>query len=62
MNVEVIWANFLEQIKADLSTISYTTWFADTQLYKFDNGKAYIIVPMPIHKRHLTDNYSDYII
>ena len=62
MNVELLWSKLLSQIKEELSTLSYSTWFADTQLYKLDNGKAYIIVPMPIHKRHLVDNYSDIII
>lgn len=61
MNVDDVWTKFLELIKADLTTISYDTWFADTQLYKIDKEKAYIIVPMPIHRRHLTDNYYDYI-
>ena len=62
MNVELLWSKLLSQIKEELSTLSYSTWFADTQLYKLDNGKAYIIVPMPLHKRHLVDNYSDIII
>ena len=61
MNVELLWSKLLSQIKEELSTLSYRTWFADTELYKLDNGKAYIIVPMPIHKRHLVDNYSDII-
>ena len=61
MNVDDIWTKFLELIKADLTTISYDTWFADTKLYNIDKSKAYIIVPMPIHRRHLTDNYYDYI-
>jgi len=61
MNVDDVWTKFLELIKTDLSTISYETWFADTKLYKVDNGKAFIEVPMPIHRKHLTDNYSEYI-
>ena len=62
MNFDSIWSNLLEKIKEDLTSLSYDTWFKDTQLHKLDNGKAYIIVPMPIHKRHLMDNYSDLII
>jgi len=61
MNVEILWSNFLNQIKDELTSLSYNTWFADTMLYKLDNGKAYIIVPMPIHKKHLIDNYSQLI-
>ncbi len=62
MNVDVLWSNFLDQIKEELTSLSFDTWFADTKLYKLDNGKAYIIVPMPIHKKHLIDNYSQLIV
>ena len=61
MNVDVIWSKVLEQIKSELSSLSYDTWFSETQLHKLDNGKAYIIVPMAIHKKHLLNNYSDII-
>lgn len=62
MNVDILWSNFLTQIKDELTSLSFDTWFKDTKLYKLENGKAYIIVPMPIHKKHLSDNYSDLII
>lgn len=62
MNVDILWSNFLKQIKDELTSLSFDTWFKDTKLYKLENGKAYIIVPMPIHKKHLSDNYSDLII
>lgn len=62
MNVDVLWNNILNDIKSELSSLSFQTWFSDTKLYSFDNSKAYIIVPMPIHKKHLKDNYSELII
>jgi len=62
MNVDILWTKFLSQVKEELTSLSFDTWFSDTQLYKLDNGKAYIIVPMPIHKKHLIDNYSKLII
>ena len=58
MNVQILWSNLLNQIKDDLTSLSYNTWFSETNLYKLENDKAYIIVPMPIHKKHLIDNYS----
>ena len=61
MNVDILWTKFLGQIKDELTSLSFTTWFADTQLHRLENGKAYIIVPMPIHKKHLMDNYADLI-
>ena len=59
MNVDVLWSKILEQLKSELTSLSYDTWFSETNLYKLDNGKAYIIVPMPIHKKTLLNNYSD---
>ncbi len=61
MNVDVLWSKFLQQIKEELTSLSFDTWFADTHLHKIDDSKAYIIVPMPIHKKHLLDNYSELI-
>ena len=62
MNVNILWSKLLDQIKSELASLSYSTWFSDTELYKLENDKAYIVVPMPIHKKHLMDNYSDLII
>ena len=61
MNVDILWTKFLGQIKEELTSLSFDTWFADTKLYRLEDGKAYIIVPMPIHKKHLLDNYYDLI-
>lgn len=58
MNVDILWSNFLSQIKEELTSLSYNTWFSETELYKLEDGKAYIIVPMPIHKKHLMENFS----
>ncbi len=62
MNTDIIWSNILNQIKDELSSLSYNTWFAETELYQLKDGIAYIIVPMPIHKKHLIDNYRDIIV
>ena len=62
MNYDSIWNNFLSIIQTKLTSLPYKTWFADTKLLKIENSKAYIIVPMPIHKKHLVDNYNNLII
>ena len=61
MNYDSIWSAFLTDIKEELNSFTFQTWFGETRLYKIDNGKAYIIVPMAIHKRHLSVNYNDLI-
>ena len=62
MNVEILWSKFLSTIKNELSSLSFNIWFKDTELYKLEEEKAIIIVPMPIHKKHLPDNYAEIII
>ena len=62
MNTDILWSKILNNIKDELSSLAYDTWFSETKLNKLDDNKAYIIVPMPIHKKHLNDNYSDFII
>lgn len=62
MNVEILWSNFLDQIKDELSPVLFNTWFAETKLFRLHNGKAYIVVPLSVHKKHLIDNYHDLIV
>ena len=61
MNVDAIWDNFLIEIKDEVIDFAYKTWFEDTKLYKLEDGKAIILVPMPVHKKHLADKYSSLI-
>ncbi len=61
MDVAVLWNSFLSSIKEEITSLSYDTWFSETELYELKDGKAKIIVPMPIHKKHLSDNYYDLI-
>ena len=62
MNKEVIWDNFLNNIKNKISPLSFETWFKETKIHEINDGVIIIIVPMHIHKKHLTDNYLDIII
>ena len=62
MDYKILWDKFLSQIKEELTSLSFDTWFKDTYLHSIEDGKAYIVVPMPIHKKHLAENYSDLII
>ncbi len=59
MDLKVLWNKFLETVKQEVSSISYNTWFAETELHDMNNGKARVVVPMPIHKKHLSDSYKE---
>ena len=61
MNVEILWQNCLKEIKDELSSLAFDTWFSDVNLLELKDGTAYIEVPMSIHKKHLSDNYFELI-
>lgn len=61
MDIEALWTNFLSIIKENISSLSYETWFRDTKLVTLQNNMATIVVPMPVHKKHLIENYKDII-
>ena len=62
MNVKIIWSNFLNSIKNEMTPLSFNTWFKDTELYEYKDGIAKIIVPMGMFKRHLSTRYYDLIV
>lgn len=62
MNVKIIWSNFLNKIKNEMTPLSFNTWFKDTELYEYKDGVAKIIVPMGMFKRHLATRYYDLIV
>ncbi len=61
MNVDIIWNNALKDIKEELSSLAFSTWFQGVTLKEIKDDTAIIVVPMAIHKRHLHDNYRDLI-
>ncbi len=61
MDIDELWQNFLDIIKNSISSLSYETWFRDTKLATIRKNTAIIIVPMPVHKKHLMENYKDII-
>ncbi|MDD2377485.1 MAG: chromosomal replication initiator protein DnaA [Bacilli bacterium] len=62
MKIEVIWDSFLNKIKEELKQpLLYDAWFAETKLIELKDDYAKILVPMPIHKKHLKSNYNDLI-
>ena len=62
MNEQAIWKNVLSTIKEEINSLSYQTWFEETEIYKISNNTVKIIVPYSIHKSHIINNYKDLII
>lgn len=61
MDIEASWKSFLDVIKENISSLSYETWFRDTKLVSLRDNTAIVVVPMPVHKKHLLENYKDII-
>jgi len=61
MNEKIIWSNFLNSIKNELTSLAFETWFKQTELYELKDNRAIIIVPMQLYKKHLSDNYLNLI-
>ena len=62
MNIEAIWKSFLNKVKDELNQpLLYDSWFAETKLIELNDDYAKILVPMPIHKKHLKTNYNELI-
>lgn len=61
MDKENIWVQFLTNVRSKITSLPFETWFKGTKLYDLANGKAKVIVPMHVHKKHLIDNYLDLI-
>lgn len=59
MDTNILWNNFLETIKDQVSSLSYETWFKDTKLHDLSDNTAIVIVPMQLHIKHLTENYKE---
>ena len=62
MNVNIIWDNFLDNIKLQITSLSFETWFKNTSLLEIKDGIAKIVVETYVHKKHLLENYTDLII
>jgi len=61
MNNDIVWSKVLKVIKEKVSSLTYETNFKETELYKLDNNKAYIIVPFPFLKINLKNLHNDTI-
>ena len=61
MDLENIWNSFLEKIKTQISDIAFDTWFKETKLINLNENMATVLVPYHIHKKNLSENYSDII-
>ena len=61
MNDRELWNNFLENIKNEITNVSFNTWFneEDTKFYSFKNNILTISVNQEFIKKHIEEHYID---
>ena len=58
MDYEKIWNSFLEKISKEIKDLQYDAWFSETKLIEIKEDTAIVLVPMPIHKKQIKENYN----
>ena len=61
MSNQELWNKFLDNIKNEITNVSFDTWFneEDTKLYSFIDDVATIVVSQELIKNHLENHYLD---
>lgn len=62
MNNEQIWQATLGELEINLSRVNFVTWFKDTFLSSFENGRAIVCVPNAFVKKWLEEKYHKNIV
>lgn len=61
MDLNNRWKTLLDKIKNQMNEISYETWFSESKLISLKGDTAKVLVPSIVHKKNLTNNYTDFI-
>lgn len=61
MDLDNRWKSLLEKIKDQMNPISFDTWFSESKLISLEGDTAKVLVPSFVHKKNLSNNYSELI-
>lgn len=62
MDLQAIWLAALGELELTLSKANFTTWFKNTAISSFENGRAIISVPNTFTKAWLEKKYHEQIV
>lgn len=62
MNNDQLWKAVLGELEINLSRVNFVTWFKDTFLSSFENGKVIVCVPNGFVKKWLEEKYHKNIL
>ncbi|MFA7688944.1 MAG: chromosomal replication initiator protein DnaA [Bacilli bacterium] len=61
MNIKNIWDSFLNNIKNQVTSLAFDTWFKETELVELNANKAIVKVQSQANINHLYEHYIDII-
>ena len=61
MDIDGRWQSLLDKIKDQMNAISFDTWFSESKLISLEGDTAKVLVPSFVHKKNLSNNYSELI-
>ncbi len=61
MDLDGRWQSLLDKIKDQMNAISFDTWFSESKLISLEGDTAKVLVPSFVHKKNLSNNYSELI-
>ena len=62
MNYNLIWQNVLENIRNNINTLAFRTWFESVDFIDIKDDTIRLVVPVILYKHHMEQNYSDIIV
>ena len=64
MSDREVWNNFLENVKNEITNVSFDTWFneEDTKFYSFKNNVMTFTVNQEFIKKHIIEHYIVYVL
>lgn len=62
MDLEQIWQSILGEVEVSLSRANFTTWFKNTSIHSFENGRLVICVPNIFTHTYLQRKYHTQIV
>jgi chromosomal replication initiator protein len=62
MDAKKLWENALVEIEMSVSKTTFSTWFKDTHIYKFEEGVVYLSVPSTFIREWIEKKYHGIIL
>ena len=59
--LKIVWENVLEEIKKQISTTAFNTWFADCEPYRLEEERIVVLTTSELKQKVLNEKFTDVI-